>query len=84
MPEVAEFEPASALDGGADGLAAYREIVAALPGLLAAGGVAVLELGAGQADAVGELAVSAGFLPPVLRCDLAGIARAMVLRGGNR
>ncbi len=84
MPEVADFEPASALDGGVDGLSAYRQVIAALPGLLAAGGVAVLELGAGQADAVGALAVAAGFLLPVLRDDLAGIARAMVLRGGNR
>jgi release factor glutamine methyltransferase len=79
MPEVARFEPARALDGGADGLAAYRAIIAALPGLLAPGGVAVLELGAGQADAVGELARAAGFDAPVLRRDLGGIARAMVL-----
>ena len=80
MPEVARYEPASALDGGADGLAAYWTIVAALPGLLAPGGVAVLELGQGQAAAVGRLALAAGFAPPDLRDDLAGIARAMVLR----
>jgi release factor glutamine methyltransferase len=83
MPEVAEFEPASALDGGADGLSAYRAIIAELPGLLAPGGVAVLELGAGQAGAVAALAVAAGFAAPELRDDLAGIARAMVLRAGN-
>jgi release factor glutamine methyltransferase len=80
MPEVARHESASALDGGVDGLDAYRAVVAALPALLAPGGVAVLELGAGQADAVAELAARAGFTPPVLRCDLGGVARAMVLR----
>lgn len=79
MPEVARFEPASALDGGADGLAAYRRVLAALPGLLAPGGVAVLELGAGQADSVAALARAAGLEMPVLRADLAGIARAAVL-----
>jgi release factor glutamine methyltransferase len=82
MPEVAGFEPESALDGGADGLAAYRALVPALPGLLAPGGVAVLELGQGQAESVGDLARAAGFMAPALQSDLAGIARAMVLRVG--
>ena len=44
MPEVARFEPALALDGGTDGLDAYRRLVRALPGLLASGGRAVLEI----------------------------------------
>jgi len=43
MPEVARHEPASALDGGVDGLAAYRRVIADLPRLLAPRGVAVLE-----------------------------------------
>lgn len=79
MPEVARHEPRAALDGGADGLDAYRALLAALPGLLAPGGVAVLELGAGQAAAVVALARLAGFRQPVLHDDLAGIARAVVL-----
>ncbi len=51
MPEVARHEPGRALDGGADGLDAYRHILAALPRLLAPDGFAVLEIGAGQGEA---------------------------------
>ena len=80
MPEVAAYEPALALDGGADGLDAYRAIVPALPGLLAAGGVAVLEMGAGQAGAAGDLARAAGFAAVAWRRDLGGIERALVLQ----
>ena len=79
MPEVADHEPSSALDGGADGLAAYRRIVAALSVLLANGGAGVIELGIGQADDVAALARSAGFTTEV-RDDLAGIARALIVR----
>src|SRR4051812_14276610 len=53
MPEVAEHEPRTALDGGADGLDAYRRTLADLSRMLSPGGAAVLELGAGQADAAG-------------------------------
>jgi release factor glutamine methyltransferase len=81
MPEVARHEPAGALDGGADGLDAYRRIVAALPALLAPGGAAVLELGAGQRPAVETLAREAGLKPAGCRADLGGIARALMLRG---
>jgi release factor glutamine methyltransferase len=47
-PEVRDYDPRLALDGGEDGLAAYREIIPVLPGLLAPGGLIALELGAGQ------------------------------------
>lgn len=80
MPEVARFEPASALDGGPDGLDAYRAILPALPGLLAPGGAAVLELGEGQGDRVAALAVAGGLLVGGLHGDLAGIGRALTLR----
>ena len=80
MPEVARHEPAGALDGGADGLVAYRRIVPSLARLLAPAGVAVLELGQGQAAAVAGLAAAAGFAAPSVRHDLGGVARAMVLR----
>jgi len=75
MPEVLRHEPARALDGGEDGLASYRHILAALPGLLAPGGFAVLELGIGQA---GPVAVLAG-RPVTFRTDLGGVSRAMVI-----
>jgi release factor glutamine methyltransferase len=80
MPEVARHEPRSALDGGADGLDAYRHLVGILPGLLAPGGAAVLELGAGQRAAVEALAAAAGLVPAGCREDLGGIPRALVLR----
>jgi len=79
MPEVALHEPASALCGGADGLDAYRALMPRLPDLLAPGGVAILELGAGQAAPVQRLAASHG-LAASLRADLAGIDRALTLR----
>lgn len=79
MPEVARFEPHGALDGGPDGLAAYRRLVGAMPGLLQPDGMAVLELGAGQAPAVTAMAAERGLIATT-RPDLAGIRRAMVLR----
>jgi len=80
MPEVARFEPASALDGGQDGLDAYRAITADLARLLEPGGVAVLELGAGQAAEVAGLARRAGFTRISTRKDLAGIERALLIQ----
>ena len=79
MPEVVRHEPASALDGGADGLDAYRTIVAALPALLAPGGRAILELGQGQRDEVAALATAAGLTVIGARPDLGGIDRALIL-----
>lgn len=80
MPEVARHEPASALDGGADGLAAYRRIIADLPRLLAPRGVAVLELGQGQQAAVEALGLAAGLTPEACSADLGGVPRALALR----
>jgi release factor glutamine methyltransferase len=79
MPEVAHHEPAVALDGGPDGCNAYRQILPEVPRLLAPGGVAIIELGAGQDAAVAALARASG-LVPTARADLAGIPRALVLR----
>jgi release factor glutamine methyltransferase len=78
MPEVACHEPATALDGGPDGLAAYRRVVACLRRLLPRDGVAILELGVGQDAAVAALAATCG-MGATTRPDLAGIPRAMVL-----
>ena len=80
MPEVAWYEPLLALDGGQDGLAAYRSIIAALPPLLAPSGLAILELGAGQAEAVAALARAAGLVVGRPHRDLGGIERALPLR----
>lgn len=78
MPEVAQYEPILALDGGADGAAAYRRIIAALPALMAENAACLLELGAGQSDMVRQLAAGAGFACEI-RPDLAGIGRVAIL-----
>jgi release factor glutamine methyltransferase len=78
MPDVAGFEPPAALDGGADGLCAYRTLLPALARLLARDGIAVLEVGAGQAETVARMAGNAGYVA-VPRPDLAGIPRALAL-----
>jgi len=76
---VRDYEPAGALYAGPDGLDDYRVLVPQLPALLGPEGVAVLEIGATQADAVGSIAASAGFHSE-LRRDLAGRPRALILR----
>jgi release factor glutamine methyltransferase len=80
-PEVRVFDPPLALDGGADGLDAYRTITRAVRDLLTPDGVMVLELGTGQLAAVDGLLPAAG-LEQVgkARHDLLGIARAVVVR----
>ncbi len=78
--EVRAHDPLLALDGGADGLTAYRDIVAALPSCLTQGGIAVLELGMGQANAVTALGLEVGLEFRGLRRDLGGIERALVFR----
>lgn len=83
MPEVSRFEPVRALDGGADGLAAYRAIIRALPRLLMPCGIAVLELGLGQRIAVAALAETVGFTRMTARRDLAGIERALVIEADD-
>ena len=78
--EVRDFDPRAALDGGADGLAAYRRIVTDAGRLLAPGGFLMLEVGAGQADAVSALAGTAGLTAIAATADLAGIPRVVSAR----
>ena len=77
-PEVRYFDPAAALDGGQDGLAAYRAIVSDLPRLLEPEGLVVLELGVGQAVAVADLVTTGGLRVVDVAADLAGHPRALV------
>jgi release factor glutamine methyltransferase len=78
-PEVRDHEPASALFAGADGLDDYRRIIPDLPRLLAPGGMAVLEIGWTQGEAVSALMRGAG-LDPVLHHDLGGRPRAVAAK----
>ncbi len=77
-PEVRLFDPPLALDGGNDGLDAYRSIAAHVPPLLAPNGIMVVELGAGQAEPVAALFAASGLALAALRPDLSGVPRALV------
>lgn len=76
-PEVREHEPPRALFAGADGLDAYRSLAPALWRLLAPGGIAVVEVGAGQAAAVAGCLSGAGLAVGAPYPDLAGHPRAL-------
>jgi release factor glutamine methyltransferase len=81
-PEVRDHDPYRALDGGSDGLAAYRAIAADLPRLLAPAGCFACEIGSTQADAVTGILVEAGLRPWEIARDLAGLPRCIVAGAG--
>jgi release factor glutamine methyltransferase len=78
-PEVGRYEPRAALDGGPDGLAAYRRIAAALRPRLRPGGRAFLEVGQGQAKPVESLLAEKGLEVEGTVFDLASIPRCLVV-----
>ena len=80
-PEVRDFDPSRALDGGPDGLAGYRAIAADARRLLGRDGVLVVELGFGQVEAVTGLFAAAGLAPAAPKHDLSDIARAAIFEG---
>ena len=75
-PEV-RAEPRGALDGGADGLALVRRLVAAAPALLAPGGALALEIGEGQAQETARLCAAAGLGDVRVRRDLGAVERVV-------
>ncbi|HEY8065285.1 MAG TPA: peptide chain release factor N(5)-glutamine methyltransferase [Methylosinus sp.] len=79
-PEVRLHDPRLALDGGADGFDCYREIVEALPRLLAPMGAAALEAGDGQARSLAALLAEKGLEPAGIRKDAGGRERAVAAR----
>lgn len=79
-PEVRCHDPQTALDGGPDGLDAYRRIASDLPRLLVPGGIFVCEVGENQSAAVGEILAAAGLTLAAVAADLAGIPRAILAR----
>ncbi len=76
-PEVSRHDPRTALDGGLDGLDAYRILADRIPKILAPSGIALMEIGAGQADDVTGLFSAAGWQPLESRADLAGHNRCL-------
>jgi release factor glutamine methyltransferase len=77
--EVRRYDPHIGLDGGADGLLAYRALIGDLGRLLSADGEAFFEVGAGQAEQVAGIAERSGFVPG-RHHDLAGIERVVSLK----
>ncbi|NIQ95406.1 MAG: peptide chain release factor N(5)-glutamine methyltransferase [Desulfuromonadales bacterium] len=81
MPEVRDFEPRQALDGGGDGLDCYRALTSQAPSLLDDRGWLLVEVGCGQAEAVRGLFAAAGLTQLFVRDDYAGTPRVV---GGRR
>ncbi|HEY1960898.1 MAG TPA: peptide chain release factor N(5)-glutamine methyltransferase [Rhizomicrobium sp.] len=79
-PDVRDHEPEAALDGGPDGLEAYRAIAPILKRHLKLGALALLEIGAGQHQMVGEIVAAAGLDVARIAPDLAGTPRCVVIR----
>jgi release factor glutamine methyltransferase len=80
-PEVRDHDPGPALDGGPDGLSAYRRIAPGLRKALRPGGFALFEIGHTQAEAVSGLLVGAGLAPEEAPWrDLAGRPRVVAAR----
>lgn len=75
QPEVKDWEPAIALDGGTDGLDFYRELIPAARYFLKDNGLIILELGNGQSSRVAEIIESSGYIHIEIIKDYAGIER---------
>lgn len=78
MPSVHNFEPHTALFSGAEGLDDYTILIPEISEILSPTGIAIFEIGIGQAKAVCQLADAAGLTASAHR-DLAGIERALVM-----
>ena len=79
-PEVRDFDPRSALDGGSDGLAAFRGIVPRLPRILNPGGWAAFEADPAQTKVLAGMMLATGFEDVSFASDLAGRSRCVLAR----
>lgn len=79
-PEVRDHDPRVALDGGPDGLAAYRALIPLSLSRLSTGSWLIVEVGSGQSSAVAELFAEAGLLDGAVRFDVSGVARVVLGR----
>jgi release factor glutamine methyltransferase len=79
-PEVAEYEPKSALDGGISGLKCYEDLAPYIASIISDNGFAILEFGMGQDNDVKAILESVGLTFVAFRKDLAGIIRCVVMR----
>ena len=77
MPEVRDYEPRIALDGGEDGLVFYRKILEGSRSHLKKGGMLFFEIGYDQGRAVSKMMRETGFLDVQVRKDYAGLDRVV-------
>lgn len=82
-PEVRDYDPLAALDGGPDGLAAYREIAAGAGGFLEDGGLIGVEIGFDQKNTVTEIFRAAGFTLAQAKRDYGGNDRVLIFTVSN-
>jgi release factor glutamine methyltransferase len=81
-PDVKDYEPRVALDGGRDGLDAYRALAPLIATRLATGGRAFLEIGQGQEQKVPKIFATAGLETVAVVPDLGGIPRCVIAAPG--
>lgn len=84
QPEVREHDPRLALDGGADGLEAYRRLAREAQAWLVPGGWLLAEFGDGQAEALAKLFAAVGWLVESVEKDLSGRERVLIVRAPAR
>ncbi len=82
--EVRNHDPILALDGGKDGLKAYRQIFSDLKNILNPSGIALFEIGYDQGDSVSRLAAEHGFSVVGIYPDLAGQPRVVEISCGDK
>jgi len=82
-PEVKDYDPVCALDGGKDGFDCYRQITALLPKFLQKGGWVFFEIGYNQEQGVKDILAKGGFFVVETAKDLTGCDRCIVARGGQ-
>lgn len=80
QPEIRLHEPRLALDGGPDGLGAFRAIARQAIEVLTSGGMLAVEIGAGQQEDVSRILLSRGFVDVAGRMDLAGTFRVITAK----
>jgi len=80
LADVRDYEPAAALNGGPDGMEAYRTLTPLMQRCLRPNGVGLLEIGVGQHHIVKQIVEAEGLKVPRIAADLAGIPRCLVVR----
>jgi release factor glutamine methyltransferase len=83
QPEVRDFDPRAALDGGTDGLEFYRLIASQAKAFLKPGGKVMVEFGDGQADAIRKIFESEKWIVEAVKEDYSHRARIIIARTSN-